>query len=97
MRKLDFVSADFYMLGKVSMSALMLAMRKVSLQRPSVCLITYLTAFNIHLLALLEALFLRRALRDLHLSKAGPETLSPQFFPRSVAAPRGRSRSKKLL
>jgi hypothetical protein len=43
-----------------------------------------------HRLALLEAVFLRRALSDLHLSKAGSETLSPQFFPRRYAAPRER-------
>jgi hypothetical protein len=75
----------------------MLTVRKVRLQRSSGCLITYPTAFCTLRLVLLKALFLRRALRDLHLSKAGPETLSPQFFPRRFAAPRGRSRSKKLV
>jgi len=48
-------------------------------------------------LALFKTLSLGRALKDLHLSKAGAETLSPHFFPHRVAVPRGRSRSKKLL
>jgi hypothetical protein len=60
-------------------------------------MITYLTAFSIHRLVLLEALFLRRALRDLHLSKAGSETLSPQFFPRRKRGSSRALRSKKLL
>jgi hypothetical protein len=46
---------------------------------------------------LLEALFLRRALRDLHLSKAGTETLSPQFFPRRSYGSSRALRSKKLV
>jgi uncharacterized protein (DUF736 family) len=44
-------------------------------------MITCPTTSNLHHFALLEALFLRRAFKDLHLSKAGPETLSPSFFP----------------
>jgi hypothetical protein len=47
--------------------------------------------------ALLEALFLRRALRNLHLSKAGPETLSLQFFPRRKYGSSRTLRSKKLV
>jgi uncharacterized protein (DUF736 family) len=60
-------------------------------------MITYPTTFSIHRLLLLEALFLRRTLRDLHLSKAGPETLSPQFFPRRKRGSSRTLRSKKLL
>ena len=47
--------------------------------------------------ALLEALFLWRALSDLHLSKSGPETLSPHFFPRRKRGSSRALRSKKLL
>ena len=72
------------------MSALMLTVREVHLWNPSTRLIAYPIACSVHHFALLEALFLRRALRDLHLSKANPETLSPQFVPRRFAAPRGR-------
>jgi uncharacterized protein (DUF736 family) len=67
----------------MSVSALVVTVRKVLVQLPSAYLVTYPIPSNLHTLALLEALFLRRAIRDLHLSKAGPETLSPQFFPRS--------------
>jgi hypothetical protein len=75
----------------------MLTVRKVPLLRPSVCLVTYPITFNILRLALLETLFLRRAFRDLHLSKAGPETLSPHFFPRRKRGSSRALRSKKLL
>jgi hypothetical protein len=59
-------------------------------------MITCPTTSNLHHFALLEALFLRRALKDLHLSKAGPETLSPQFFPRRKRGSSRALRSKKL-
>jgi hypothetical protein len=47
--------------------------------------------------ALLEALFLRRALIDLHLSKSGPETLSPPVFSPPLCGSSRALRSKKLL
>jgi hypothetical protein len=67
------------------------------LQHPSTCLITYPTALSILPLVSLRGLFLRHALRDLHLSKAGPETLSPKFFPRRKRGSSRALRSKKLV
>jgi uncharacterized protein (DUF736 family) len=58
-------------------------------------LVTYPTAFSIQPFALLEALFLWRALSDLHLSKSGPETVSPHFFPRRKRGSSRALRSKK--
>ena len=70
------------MLGRMPISALILTVLKASLLHPTASLFRHPTAFSIHQLALLEALFLRRAFRNLHLSKSGRETLSLQFFPR---------------
>jgi uncharacterized protein (DUF736 family) len=79
------------------MSALTLTAHMCPLQHRSVCLITYTTSFRIHHEVLLKALFLRRAFRNLNLSEAGPETLSPQFFPRRKYGSSRALRSKKLL